>query len=198
MAQHQGLKVRTYPTRAPSLTRAHLFFTPITLSQWARVLELFFGTGSVGKVCRAKGWDVESLDIDPRADINMDILWWDYKEHANVGDYGIIWGSPPCTLYSFYQNQHDPHNLRDLSPADELVLKTMEIISYFNPKYWFIENPQSGCLKHQDFMTGLPFHDVDYCMYGYGARKRTRIWTNYEQFKGKMCDLPPGVVSRGA
>ena len=152
-----------------------------------RVLELFSGTGSVGKVCRAKGWGVESLDIDPRADINIDILEWDYKAY-NVGDYDIIWASPPCTLYSSFQFYHDPLHQRDLSPANKLVLKTMDIISYFEPKYWFIENPQTGCLKDQEFMIDLPFHDVDYCMYDYGARKRTRIWTNYEEFEGKMCD----------
>ena len=100
------------------------------------------------------------------------------------------WAGPTYAenVFTMLQDKYDPHHLRDLSPANELVLKTMEIISYFKPKYWFIENPQAGCLKHQDFMIGLPFHDVDYCMYGYGARKRTRIWTNYKDFEGKMCD----------
>ena len=38
------------------------------------VLELFSGTGSVGKVCKEIGWNVVSLDLDQRADIVCDIL----------------------------------------------------------------------------------------------------------------------------
>ena len=155
-----------------------------------RVLELFSGTGSVGKVAREKGWDVVSVDIDPRADINEDIMVWDYMSLTK--DFDVVWASPPCTKYSHYQNQHDPHHLRDLGPSNALVMKTIEIINYFEPSYWFIENPQSGCLKEQSFMRDLPYHDVDYCMYGYGARKRTRIWTNYGEFEGKLCDKKCG------
>ena len=58
------------------------------------VLELFSGTGSVGKVCKQLGWDVISLDIDNRANIVCDILDWDYKIYPK--DYfGMIWASPP-------------------------------------------------------------------------------------------------------
>lgn len=49
-----------------------------------RVLELFSGTGSVGKVCREKGWEVISLDLKG-ADINTDILDWDYASAYPVG-----------------------------------------------------------------------------------------------------------------
>ena len=35
-----------------------------------RVLELFSGTHSFGKVCEENGWDVVSLDIDGRSTIN--------------------------------------------------------------------------------------------------------------------------------
>ena len=42
-----------------------------------RVLELFSGTGSVGKVCKQKGWEVVSVDLDERADIIVDIMEWD-------------------------------------------------------------------------------------------------------------------------
>ena len=41
-----------------------------------------------------------------------------------------------------------------------------------------IENPQTGLLKEQDFMQGIPYSDVDYCKYGMPYRKRTRIWNN--------------------
>ncbi|MFM7984633.1 MAG: hypothetical protein ACKPKO_35450, partial [Candidatus Fonsibacter sp.] len=43
-----------------------------------------------------------------------------------------------------------------------------------------IENPQTGKLKEQEFMTELPFKDVDYCKYGMPYRKRTRLWNNVE------------------
>jgi len=157
-----------------------------TIHRPIRLLELFSGTGSVGKVAREKGWDVVSLDIDPRADINVDIMEWDYTSLGMTFD--VVWGSPPCTMYSIYQNVHSPKHLRDFGPSNALVMKTIEIITYFTPRYWFIENPQTGCLKDQPFMQTLPYHDVDYCMYGYGAKKSTRIWTNHADFEGKLCD----------
>ena len=33
----------------------------------------------------------------------------------------------------------------------------------FNCQYCFIQNPQTGLLKNQDFMDGIPYCDVDYC-----------------------------------
>ena len=43
-----------------------------------KLLELFSGTGSVGRVAKEKGFEVISLDLK-NADINCDILQWDYK-----------------------------------------------------------------------------------------------------------------------
>ena len=39
-----------------------------------KLLELFSGTGSVGKVARFYGFDVVSLDRDMDANIKMDIM----------------------------------------------------------------------------------------------------------------------------
>ena len=44
------------------------------------VLELFSGTGSIGKICKELDWNCLSLDRDLPADINIDILEWDYKQ----------------------------------------------------------------------------------------------------------------------
>lgn len=156
------------------------------------VLELFSGTGSVGKVCKEIGWDVVSLDIDERADIVCDILKWDYKVYPK--DYfSLIWASPPCDEYTC-MNFCRPEKIPDLEGADKLVLKTLEIIDYFNPEIWFIENPQTGLLKTRSFMKDLPYYDVDYCMYGHLARKRTRIWTNKKNFKNNLCDKTCGII----
>ena len=40
----------------------------------------------------------------------------------------------------------------------------------------------------KNYITDLPYYVVDYCKYSdWGHRKRTRIWTNKENFTPKMC-----------
>ena len=118
-----------------------------------KVLELFSGTGSVGKVLKKFDWDVISLDIDERADIVCDILEWDYKKYPK-DTFDIIWSSPPCDEYSI-MNHCRPTKICDLESADKLVLKALEI--------------------------------VDYCMFDWYIRKRTRIWTNRE-LSNRLCN----------
>ena len=143
-----------------------------------KLLELFAGTGSIGKVAHILGMEVTSLDKDMQADIRIDIMNWDYKADFEPNHFDIVWASPPCTEYSKAQtNGH-----RDLAGANEVVKRTLEIINYLKPTFWIIENPQTGLLKEQSFMEGIPYNDVDYCMYGLLYRKRTRLWNNIEDW----------------
>jgi len=156
------------------------------------VLELFSGTGSVGKCCKVLGFNCISLDLDKRADIVCDIMDFDYKKYPK--DYfGMIWASPPCDEYSIMNNCL-PNKICDLEKADKLVCKSLEIIDYFKPELWFIENPQTGKLKERPFMKDLPYYDLDYCMYGYYIRKRTRIWTNKKNWIALKCDKSCGRI----
>ena len=158
-----------------------------------KVLELFKGTGSVGKICKKNGMEVISLDFNKKynPDILCNILEWDYKVYDK--DYfNIVWASCDCTQYSKAKTK----GIRDIEGANLLVLKTLEIIEYFNPKYWFIENPQTGLLPKQEFMKSLPFVDADYCMYGYPYRKRTRFWTN-KSCEVNLCDKKCGSFING-
>ena len=141
-----------------------------------KLLELFSGTGSVGRVAREYGFSVISLDLK-NANINEDILQWDYKKFDK--DFDIIWSSPPCTEYSRAKTT----GVRNIDYANNIVRKTIEIINYFQPRIFFIENPQTGLLKEQDFMKDFDYYDVDYCKYGFEYRKRTRIWTNLKSWK---------------
>ena len=153
------------------------------------LLELFSGTGSVGKVAHSLGFSVLSLDLKD-AKIMTDILEWDYTK-LKPDEFQVIWASPPCTEYSVAKTT----GVRKLEEANKIVLKTLEIINYFEPKYWFIENPQTGLLKKQDFMSGLNYFDVDYCKYGAEYRKRTRIWSNLKSFTPRpLCKKDCGNI----
>ena len=154
-----------------------------------KLLELFSGTGSVGNVVKELGYEVVSLDLKG-AMINTDILKWNYQEYP-VGYFDVIWANPPCTQYSMAKTV----GVRKIDEANEIVKKTLEIIEYFKPCYFFIENPQSGLLKKQAFMTRLDYFDVDYCKYGFNYRKRTRIWTNCKSWKSRpLCKKDCGKV----
>ena len=142
-----------------------------------RLLELFAGTGSIGKIFREKGWEVVSLDVDPKteATIKQDIRDWDYTAYP-PGYFDVIWASPCCTQYSIARKR--AKTPRDVVGADSLALMTIEIINYFTPVVHLIENPATGLLKTRPFMQGIPYTDVDYCCYcDWSYRKRTRMCT---------------------
>ena len=164
------------------------------------VLELFSGTGSVGKACQKLGWNVISVDLELPATHECDIMDFDYKQYPK--DYfSIVWASPPCTYYSSLQNCWIGRKKADgiittketieenRKESDKLILKTLEIIEYFKPELWCMENPQKGQLKDREVVKGIPYYDVSYCMYSdWGYEKRTRIWTNKKDWNNLLCD----------
>ena len=145
-----------------------------------KLLELFSGTGSVGNVARELGFEVVSLDRDMPAVFNVDIMDWEPEIYPR-GYFDVIWASPPCTEYSRAKTT----GIRDIAGANEIVKRTLDIMEYFEPKYWIIENPETGLLKHQDFMVGIPFDNIDYCKYGMPYRKRATLWNNVDNWVPK-------------
>ena len=145
-----------------------------------RVLDLFSGTGSITKAFRALGHRVDSLDLDPRFEPHLcvNILEWNYKALPR-GHYDVVWASCPCENYNIARsNARAP---RDLALADSLVRRTMEIIEWFAPRAFFIENP-SGSLLCGIMFAWPRVAQTSYCSYGFSYRKNTSIATNLRDF----------------
>jgi len=148
-----------------------------------KVLELFAGTKSVGKAAKELGYEVFSSDFNPKfnTDYTIDLLEFDVTKVPFKPD--IIWASCPCTSFSIASCSH--HWTKDKQPKTPtavtgyaLVQKTLELIEYFQPTYWYIENPR-GLLRKFPIMEALPIRNtVTYCQYSHISMKPTDIWTN--------------------
>ncbi len=93
-----------------------------------RLLELFSGTGSVGKPWREKGHEVISVDIDGRynPEIICDIMQWTYCKSPTPD---VIWASVPCEQYSRARTRWS--RPRNFALADALAVRAWEINRYF-------------------------------------------------------------------
>ena len=104
-----------------------------------KLLELFSGAGSVGAVAKQLGYEDTSLDKDMMADQRCDIMDFDYEVFVPE-TFDVIWVSPRCTEYS----RAETIGTRSIAFANVIVNQTQKIIKHLKPKYWFIENPQTG------------------------------------------------------
>jgi hypothetical protein len=150
-----------------------------------KILELFAGSRSIGKEAEKLNFNVFSSDINnfDKIDYVVNILEFDYTKVPFNPD--VIWASPPCTGFSVAALGHHWTGGKNayIPKTDtaklgiELAKKTIEIINYYNPKYFFIENPR-GLLRKMNFMDNFIRHTVTYCQYGDNRMKPTDIWTN--------------------
>ena len=164
-----------------------------------RILELFSGTGSVGKAFEAFGWEVISLDIDQhfQPTICQDIREWDFTVFPQ-GHFDFIHASPVCTHYS--KARTTAKTPRDLVWADSLVEAALRIIDYFDPPLgWTLENPETGLLKTRPCIQDRPvLCDIDYCTMGMPYKKRTRFWGKLRcEFPSHLCDYKSCPYTEG-
>jgi hypothetical protein len=177
----------------PTLLTPDRFINPYFKSKpkyRMKTLELFSGTGSVGKIAELYGETV-SVDITNKFGYEPthleNILTWDYKQYP-TGYFDFIWASPPCASFSsmlYITKSKDEIQHKMDTIGLPLLYRALEIIDYFKPKHYCIENPDGGRMKN--YMAEYPFVRVSYCQYGYPYRKNTRIWTNID-FNPKLCN----------
>ena len=134
-----------------------------------RVLELFAGSRSFSKVAEEMGMQTFTTDIKPFDNIDLvtnileldnDLLMQKLFEKG-IDNIDCVWASPPCTYFSVASIGH--HWNKDHTPKTEqaklgvkIVQKTLDIIKFLEPRYFFIENPR-GKLRKLDVVKGIPF-----------------------------------------
>lgn len=152
-----------------------------------KLLELFAGSRSIGKIAEGAEIEVFSVDIKPFDGIDLvkDIEFLKPKDIPFKPDF--IWASPPCTTYSVaaishHRNEDTTSKTDFAAKSDRLVKNVLNIINSFGVHY-YIENPV-GMLRKMPFMKGLNRTTVTYCSYGDIRMKPTDIWSNniYDMF----------------
>eukprot|EP01050_Picozoa_sp_SAG11_P003043 SAG11_NODE_164_length_13880_cov_328.002540_2_plen_684_part_00 len=173
---------------------------PLTVSEGRKILlEVFAGTGSVGKQVeklfpdmRVISIDINSITAGYKPTIVADVLEVDFESLGFVPDYA--WFSVPCQTFSrMGAGKHRTVDSMQAKTAegikgDELLKKTVEAINILkaqNPQLLFyIENPK-GLMRHSSILHGLPPYvraTVSYCHYGFLYQKTTDIFTNHYEF----------------
>ena len=137
------------------------------------LLALFDHSGAWSKPYREAGWDVVQVDIKN----GVDILSFEYKSFTKFN--GVL-AAPPCTDFSLSGAQYWKAKDMDGRTAYSisLVQKTLEIIEYFNPFFWGLENPLGRIQKCIPEL-GKPkywFHPSDY---GENYTKRSYLWGKF-------------------
>ena len=164
-------------------------------------LELFSGMHTISNYLTSIGFDSWSVDNNPKLHprVCCDILNFPYS--SMPAHFSFIWASPDCRFFSRnsslkywaktiikYRQYHYSPISPGSSKAIALLLKTIEIIRYYNPLVWFIENP-CGRMRHvKELQLFAPFrYSVNYKDFGFSYSKETDLYTNIylpiQQFK---------------
>lgn len=146
------------------------------------ILSLFDLTGNWSMPWKSSGYDVVQIDLQ----LGTDIMTWNYKDIPKDNVYGIL-ASCPCTDFALSGARHFARKDSDgtTEKSKELVYKTLEIVNYFNPKFWVVENPMSRIHKCCPELgeVKFKFNPCDFAGYGFEQdryNKQTWLWGDFK------------------
>jgi|MDSZ01.2.fsa_nt_gb hypothetical protein len=151
-----------------------------------KMLDLFSGLGGASQAFIDQGWEVHRLEnnlllTDPTSKYfvpgttHQDINNWPFLDLPR-GYYDFIWASPPCTEFS--DAMHSPKSKAaragiEFFPDLTLAKKTKEVIEYFDPPYYCVENVR-GSRKEFTKIFGPPWQ-IMFPFFFYGRFPRIKI-----------------------
>lgn len=140
------------------------------------IISLFDYSGGWSKPYREAGYEVIQIDIKH----GTNILTWDYTKIDSGGVHGILC-AVPCTDYSLSGARwwEGKDRAGSTERSNELVRKSLEIIRYFAPDWWVLENPIGRidkCVPELKQYFRMSFNPCDY---GDPYTKKTKLWGEF-------------------
>lgn len=159
------------------------------------VISLFDYSGCWSAPYRKSGYRV--LQVDKK--LGFDINKWDYRQ-ISKGLVGGILAAPPCTDFTVSGAQYWKKKDKAGSTNDsvKLVKKILEVVKYFNPRWWVIENPVG---RLNDLVPELEAYGPWYWQpYQFGDRwtKKTGLWGVFNKPQARYKSLPPRYSKQGS
>lgn len=137
------------------------------------ILSLFDYSGNWSEPYKNNNFEV--IQIDEKLGTN--ILDWDYKIINKDRIFGIL-AAPPCTDFSLsgacWWKEKDKKGITKKSI--DLVKKTLEIINYFNPNFWALENPVGRIEKLIPELKSKKMITFNPCDFGDPYTKKTILY----------------------
>jgi hypothetical protein len=99
------------------------------------ILDLFSGLGGASKPFRDRGWQVVTVELDPKfsPDIVADVSTFSWRGERPT----LIWASPPCTEFA---RESMPWSRTGKAPDLSLVQAVYRVVGESKPVWWVVEN----------------------------------------------------------
>ncbi len=159
------------------------------------VISLFDYSGLWSRPYRQSGWRV--LQVEDK--LGFDVFKWNYAAIRPELVAGIL-AAPPCTDFAVSGAQYWPQKDRDgrTKKSIRLIQKTLEIIKYFKPRFWAMENPVG---RLNTLIPGLaeygPWYFEPY-WYGDSWSKKTGLWGVFNKPNPSKIVKPERFTKQGS
>lgn len=159
------------------------------------ILSLFDYSGSWSDPYKQAGYDVYRVDVK----LDLDILEIELNDYPFDSVYGIL-AAPPCTDFAGsgaqYWKAKDADGRTDKSL--QLIDRTLDLIEYFKPTFWALENPVGRLPKLRPSVGG-PWYFNPNEFAGWledGSKecytKRTGLWGKFNRPEKRPLPVVPG------
>ncbi len=161
-----------------------------------KLLELFAGSRSWGKIAEELGYEVFSVDHKPFENIDLVIDIEDLEESMLPWIPDVVIDGRPCTTFSMAAGR--THRLQpNFDPKTPFAAKCDRMNIKLNAFYkkwdciYYIENPRA-MLRKMPYMQEMNRATVWYCKYGDTRAKPTDIFSNniYDTFNNRTSWRP--------